>query len=82
MAIVLFAWLMNTRHHKLVTDASAHFREGQRATGSRRNCVPNPIIRLPTLIVTNVSKRVLQMQRLIMKTWQEMQMRAMLLQRF
>lgn len=37
------------------------------------NCVPNPIIRSPTLIVTNVSKRVLQMQRLIMKTWQEMQ---------
>lgn len=36
------------------------------------NCLPNPIVRLPTSIVTNVSKRMLQMQRAIMKVWNEM----------
>lgn len=36
------------------------------------NCQPNQILQLPTLIVTNVSKRILQMRRTIMKTWNEM----------
>lgn len=36
------------------------------------DCRPNPILRLPELIVTNVSKRALQMRRNIMRTWQEM----------
>lgn len=36
------------------------------------NCVPNPDVGLPTLIVTDVSKRVLQMRRTMMKMWQEM----------
>lgn len=36
------------------------------------NCQPNPIVDLPTLIVTNVSKRVLQMKRTIMKEWKLM----------
>lgn len=37
------------------------------------NCVPNPIIRLPNIIVTHISKRVLQMERQIARTWREMQ---------
>lgn len=36
------------------------------------NCRPNPILELPTRIVTNVSNRALQMQRTIMKVWKEM----------
>lgn len=36
------------------------------------NCQPNPILGLPTRIITNVSKRALQMRRTIMKTWREM----------
>lgn len=36
------------------------------------NCEPNEILRLPTRIVTNVSKRVLQMRRNIVKMWREM----------
>lgn len=53
------------------------FRPFPRITKSYRfkkcdNCVPNPDLRLPTLIVTDVSKRVLQMRRTIMKMWQEM----------
>lgn len=36
------------------------------------NCQPNPILQLPTLIVTNVSKRALQMKRAIMGVWMEM----------
>lgn len=37
------------------------------------DCVPNPAVRLPTLIVTNVGKRILQMRRAIQRTWNEMQ---------
>lgn len=36
------------------------------------NCHPNPILHLPTQIVTNVSKRDLQLQRTIVKEWQLM----------
>lgn len=35
-------------------------------------CNPNWIVRLPSLIVTDVSKRVLQMRRTIERTWREM----------
>lgn len=37
------------------------------------DCEPNPIVRLPTLIVTNVGKRTLQMRRAIQRTWNDMQ---------
>lgn len=36
------------------------------------DCHPNAALRLPRLIVTNVSKRLLQARRAIVKTWQEM----------
>ncbi|XP_031629636.1 uncharacterized protein LOC116344915 [Contarinia nasturtii] len=36
-------------------------------------CVPNPIVGLPRTIVTNVSKRLLQMRRVIERMWREMQ---------
>lgn len=36
------------------------------------NCQPNDIVWLPTMIVTNVSKRALQMKRSIMKEWKIM----------
>ena len=36
------------------------------------NCQPNEILLLPTTIVTNVSKRALQIKRSIMKVWREM----------
>lgn len=36
------------------------------------NCEPQQSVMLPPVIVTNVSKRALQMRRTIMKTWQEM----------
>ncbi|XP_031636640.1 uncharacterized protein LOC116349379 [Contarinia nasturtii] len=35
-------------------------------------CVPNPIVGLPRTIVTNVSKRLLQMRRTIERMWREM----------
>lgn len=53
------------------------FRPFPRRTKSYRfkkcdDCQPNPALMLPTLIVTNVSKRTLQMKRTIMKIWGEM----------
>ncbi|XP_031634953.1 uncharacterized protein LOC116348178 [Contarinia nasturtii] len=36
------------------------------------DCVPNPIVGLPRTIVTNVSKRLLQMRRVIEQMWREM----------
>lgn len=53
------------------------FKQFPRATRNNRfkkcvNCVPNPIIRLPSIVVTNVGKRVLQMRRAIERTWREM----------
>lgn len=36
------------------------------------DCHPNPDLMLPTLIVTNVSKRALQMKRAIMNVWNDM----------
>lgn len=36
------------------------------------NCQPNHILQLPTRIITNVSKRILQMRRTIIKEWQQM----------
>jgi hypothetical protein len=35
-------------------------------------CVPNPIVQLPKLIVTHVSKRLLQMRRAIERVWRAM----------
>lgn len=55
------------------------FKQFDRRTRSHRfkkceNCVPNPIVRLPNLIVTNVSKRILQMKRAIVSVWRDMKM--------
>lgn len=38
------------------------------------NCLPNPIVRLPTVIVTNVSKRIMQMKKAIISVWRDMAM--------
>lgn len=53
------------------------FRQFPRNTRSDRfkkcnDCHPDPSVRLPELIVTNVSKRALQMMREIKRTWQMM----------
>lgn len=38
------------------------------------DCLPNAIVRLPTLIVTNVSKRKMQMKKAIISVWRDMAM--------
>lgn len=53
------------------------FKQFDRRTRSHRfkkceNCVPNPRVWLPELIVTNVSKRALQMKRAILSVWRDM----------
>lgn len=53
------------------------FKQFDRSTRSHRfkkceNCVPNPIVRLPQLIVTNVSNRQLPMTRAIVNVWRDM----------
>lgn len=53
------------------------FAQFPRWTKSKRyklcsNCHPNEALGLPQTIVTNVSKRILNMKRLIIRTWQEM----------
>jgi len=53
------------------------FKRYPRWTNSKRykmctECQPDKRLRLPTSIVTNVSKRVQQMERAIMQVWQEM----------
>lgn len=53
------------------------FRQFPRWTRPKRyklcnNCNPNPAVGLPELIITNVSKRLLQLRRAIERNWREM----------
>lgn len=53
------------------------FKQFDRRTRNHRfkkceNCVPNAIVRLPNLIVTDMSKRTLQMKRAIVSVWRDM----------
>lgn len=53
------------------------FKQFDRRTKSHRfkkcvNCVPNAIVQLPRVIVTNVSKRIMQMKKAIISVWRDM----------
>lgn len=70
--IVLMVDEFNTSQH-----CAKCFSRFPRRTKSYRfkkcdHCLPNPIVQLPALIVTNVSKRILQMKRAIISVWRDM----------